>query len=97
MRDAKGLSRQAIEEISCDGFARRKADGMDQSIKAIPVLAKLRENGFDLCVIGHVARQHDIAAELGREFTYAVLETITDVGECELCALLVTGTCNPIR
>src|SRR5260364_179762 len=37
VRDAEILARQAIQKIARNRFARRKTDGMDQTLQAIPV------------------------------------------------------------
>ena len=88
MGDAKAFARQAVQEVAGNGFARGEADGMDQAVQAIPVLAEFGEGAFDLAVFGHVAGQHDVAAEIGGEFAHAVLEAVADVSEGQFGALL---------
>ena len=53
--------------------------------------AQFGEGRLDLAVLGHVAGQHDLAAELRREFRHAFLEPVAHIGEGELGALLMTG------
>ncbi|KAG1436594.1 hypothetical protein G6F57_020591 [Rhizopus arrhizus] len=72
--DAEAFARQAVQEVAGDCFARGEADGVHQAVQAVPVLGQFGEGAFDLAVFGHVARQHDLAAEFGGEFADAVFE-----------------------
>ncbi|MNT07875.1 hypothetical protein D3C72_1425950 [compost metagenome] len=91
MGDAEAFTRQAIKEVAGDGFAGGEADGMHQAVQAVPMLGQFGEGAFDLAVFGHVARQHDLAAEFGGELAHAVLEAVAHIGERQFGALLVTG------
>jgi len=62
-----------------------------QAVQAVPALAQFGEGGVDLAVLGHVAGQHDVAAERGGEFGDAFLEAVAHVGERQVGALVAAG------
>jgi hypothetical protein len=61
--DAEGLARDAIEEVSLDGFARGEGDRVHQSVEPVPALAQFGEQRVDLRVFGDVAGEDQLAAE----------------------------------
>lgn len=84
MGDTEGLARNAVQEITFDGFGRGVGDGMNQSIEAVPVLGQFDEQVVDLLVAGDVDGNGDVAAEFSGELLDAVFETLGLVGEGEL-------------
>ncbi len=91
MRDAKAFPRQAVEELSRDGLARRESDGVHQPVEATPALAQRYRQRLDLGVAGDIAGKHDLGAEFAGEIGNAVLEALTHVGEGELSAFAPGG------
>jgi len=53
--DAKRLAGQAVEEIACDGLARRETDGVDKAVETGPGPGEAVEHGLDLGIVGYVA------------------------------------------
>ena len=91
VRDAEIFARHAVEEIAGNRFARRKADRMNETVEAVPALLERGEEGVDLRVVGDVAGEHQVAAELVGELGDAVLEALADIGERQLGAFALAG------
>src|SRR5260363_71261 len=81
VRDAEILARQAIQKIARNRFARRKTDGMDQTLQAIPVFLQFRECALDLRVVGYITFKNQRAAKGVREFCHARPEPLARVSE----------------
>src|SRR5690606_11067182 len=89
--DAEVLARHAVQEVAFQGFARGKADRVDQSVQAVPVLAQGGECRLDLGVVGNVAGNDDVAAEFFGEAAHAAFKAFADIGECQFGALGAAG------
>ena len=80
-------------EVAVQLVAGGEADRVDDAIQAIPLLRQRGEHGFDLGVIGDIARkaQLGIGTPAGGEFFDATLELLVLVGEGQLGAFAVHG------
>ena len=59
----------------------RVGNGVHEEIEAAPFLLDLREDPFDLGVLGHVAAQDELGAEALRERPHPLLEDLVQVRE----------------
>ena len=91
MGDPEGLARQALEEVAGDRFLGRVADRVDEAVEGRPRLAEAVEQGGDLGVVGDVAVEHQLGAELGGEFAHPLPEALALVAERELGTLAPAG------
>ena len=91
MGQGEVLASQAVQETTGDGFARGESDGVHQNVEAVPLLAELLETRGDLRIVGHVQRQHDVAAVFGGRFFDTRFQTIVLVGEGQFRAFPVHG------
>ena len=66
MGDAEGLARQAVEEIAGDRLARREGDRVHEAVELRASAPRCGEQSLDLGVVGDVAVEHQIGAELAR-------------------------------
>src|SRR3546814_3564525 len=69
---------------------------MYQAVQAVPPTLQACHRGLDLVVVGHIAGQHDRAAESGGEFADTVLETIAHICKCQFGALPMTCAGNAV-
>ena len=83
MGNAERVARQAVEVGAGQRFARRKRNRMDDAVETVPARAEVGEKFGYFFIACDVARQHDVAAEFGRQFQYAVLDAFALVGESE--------------
>ena len=68
-----------------------KGDGVDQEIERAPLLGDRREHGFDARLVGHVAGQHELRADLVRERLDPLLDGVALISERDLGALVGHG------
>ncbi|MNK84454.1 hypothetical protein D3C87_1043030 [compost metagenome] len=87
VRDAEAFARQPVQEIAGDGFARREADRMHQTVEFFPTLPQRGESRGNLLIAAHVALIDHVGAEFLGEVADAVLEAFADIGEGQLGAL----------
>jgi hypothetical protein len=95
MGDAEGVARDAVEEVSLDGFAGAKRSNAPVR-RARPSACPVRRTGVDLRVVGDVAGEDQVAAELFGELGDAILEAFVLVGEGELCSFAMAGLGNAV-
>ena len=96
MRDAEVFARHAVEEVAGDRFTRRKTNGVDEAVEAVPAFLQRGEERFDLRVVGDVAWEDQIAAEFRCELGDAVLETFADIRERQFCAFALASLRNAV-
>ena len=64
---------------------------MDQEIERAPCLGERREHALDGRLVGHVAGQHQLGADLVRERLDPLLDGVALIGERDLGALVGHG------
>jgi len=96
VRDPEALARQTLQEVAADRLARREADRVHQPVQAVPVPGQALEGGRDLGVMGHIAVERQLRAELARELADALLEALAHVRERELGTFAPAGTRNAV-
>ena len=96
MGNTEGFARNAVQEVTFDGFGRRISDGVNEAVEAVPALTEFDEQIVDLLVAADIDRNGDVTAEFGSEFLDAVFEALVLVGECQLRAFAVAGLGNAV-
>ena len=69
-------------------------DGVEQEVQLAPALFEIREHSIHGGLIGHVAGQHDVRAQRGRQRIDPLLQSLALIGEGKLGTLIVAGPCN---
>jgi hypothetical protein len=70
---------------------------MDETVEAVPALFERDEEGVDPRVVGDIAGNHRIAAELARKLCDAVLEAFAGIGERRFGAFALAGLRDAVR
>ena len=81
MRDAKALAAHRVDVAPFELVGRCERHRVHEDVEAIPARGETVEECVDLCVLGDVERQREIAAELRRHFFDARLEFLGLVAE----------------
>ena len=95
VRDLEPFPAHDVDVAAFELIGRRVGDRVDQDVEAVPALPERLEERVDLPVVGHVQRQHDIAAELAGHLLDATLELVGLIVERELRALLLERLRDP--
>ena len=64
---------------------------MDEKIDAAPSIGKRLEHRLDASLVGDVAREHELRADLGGERLDPLLDGVALIGERDLGALVAAG------
>ena len=96
MRDPKPFTREPVEEVAGNRFARRETDGMHEPIELGPGFAQISEQCRDLLVAAHIAFEYQIAAKLLGVIGDALLEAFANVGECQLGTFALASLRNAV-
>src|ERR1035437_1193330 len=96
MRNPKIFTRQAVQEVASDGFARRKTNAVHKAVKSGPVLSQVFEQVVDLCIVAHVTVKNQLGVEVGGKLGDPILESLAYIAESQLSTLRVTGLGNAV-
>ena len=95
MRDRKAFTRHRVKVTPLQLLARREADGMDDDIDPAPLLLDFLHDVGNLCVIGDIQRQHQLAVvAAGGDVFHPAFQPITLIGERQLGTLPGKGFGN---
>src|SRR5690606_24101450 len=86
-----------VDEAAHQVFAVRERDGVDEDVDGAEPLLRLREDGIDLLVAGHVALFDEIRTETFSERPNALFERRPGIGEAEGGSFAVEGLCDAPR
>ena len=68
---------------------------MHQEVEPGPFSLDRGKHGIDARIVRHVARQHDLRADLGGERLDALLDGVALIGEGDLGAIVMAGLGDP--
>ncbi|MNJ63538.1 hypothetical protein D3C77_594500 [compost metagenome] len=93
MGDAEAVTGGDFGEVAVQLVARGEADGVDDAVQAIPLLAQLLEYLGDIRVVGDVAGEAHLGAgaPAGGELLDATLELVVLISERQFGAFTVHG------
>ena len=94
--NAEGLTGDAVQKITGNRLAGRKADRMDKAVHAAPNLGDFVGHGRDLLVAAHVHREDDLTAEFLSEARNAVAESVAHIGKGEIRAFAAASLGNAV-
>jgi hypothetical protein len=86
VRDREVLAGEVVQVLALQRFARRETHRVHEDVETVPVPAQFGEQSVDLCVLGDVARQHDVRAEGVGRLVDAILQPLVLISEGELSA-----------
>ncbi len=93
MGDLEAFAGGDFGEVAVQLVARGEADGVNDAVQAVPLLAQLLEHAGDVFVIGDVAGEAQLRARApaGGEFLDAALELVVLVGESQFSTFAMHG------